>query len=514
MTPRALLSVSDKTGIVELARELAAAGIELVSTGGTATTLREAGLDVLDAADVTGQPEVMGGRVKTMHPRIMGGMLARRDVDGDMDALIELGGAPIDWVIVNLYPFRDTIARPGVTPPEAIEQIDIGGPTLVRSAAKNHAHVVVAVDPTDYPRIARAAAGAEPLELEDRARLAAKAFRHTAAYDAVIADYLSAQAGETFPETLTITLDKVQDLRYGENPHQPAAFYAHPVDTGIGTLVDAAQHQGKELSYNNIADADAALAIVREFDAPAAVIVKHVNPCGVATGADALEAWTSALAADPVSAFGGIVALNRPVDAQLAHQLCTVFLEVVIAPGYDEDALRVLATKENLRVLELDVDGPGSVDARHVASTVSGGMLLQQADVGQLTREQLDVVTKSAPTDEQLEDLLFGWRVVKHVSSNAVVLAGGGRTLGIGAGQMNRVGAAKIAIEAAGDQARGSVLASDAFFPMPDSIELAASAGITAIIQPGGSKRDPEVVAACDRLGISMVFTGVRHFRH
>ena len=512
-TSRALLSVSDKTGIVDLARGLADAGVELVSTGGTAALLREAGLECLDVSEVTGQPEVMGGRVKTIHPRVHGGLLARRDVPSDMVALAELGGAPIDWVVVNLYPFRETIARPGVTDAEAIEQIDIGGPAMIRAAAKNHAHVTVAVEPADYPRLVRAASGEEPLGDRERTAFAAKAFRHVAAYDAVIAEHLTGIAGEDFPEQLTITLDKVQDLRYGENPHQPAAFYARSGGTR-GSLVDAVQHQGKELSYNNIADADAALAIAREFDAPAAVVVKHVNPCGIATGATALEAWHAALSADPVSAFGGIVALNRPVDVELAAALCELFLEVVIAPGYDVAALELFATKPNLRVLELDVvQVPGGAE-RPDASTVSGGMLVQQRDVRMIAPTELQVVTRVVPTAAQREDLEFGWRVVKHVTSNAVVLAGEGRTYGIGAGQMNRVGAAKLAIEAAGDKARGSVLASDAFFPMPDSIGLAAEAGIAAIIQPGGSRRDDDVIAACDAAGIAMVFTGVRHFRH
>jgi phosphoribosylaminoimidazolecarboxamide formyltransferase/IMP cyclohydrolase len=426
---------------------------------------------------------------------------------------MQLGGEPIDWVVVNLYPFRETIARPGVTDAEAIEQIDIGGPAMIRAAAKNHEHVAVAVEPGDYARLVRAASGEEPLDDRARTALAAKAFRHVAAYDAVIAEHLTGIAGEDFPEQLTITLDKVQDLRYGENPHQPAAFYARAGATP-GSLVDAVQHQGKELSYNNIADADAALAIAREFDAPAAVVVKHVNPCGIATGATIAAAWHAALAADPVSAFGGIVALNRAVDAELATALCELFLEVVIAPGYDAAALGVLAAKANLRVLELDVvQAPGGAE-RPDASPVAGGMLVQARDVRMLAPTELQVVTKVAPTAAQRDDLAFGWKVVKHVTSNAVVLAGGGRTLGIGAGQMNRVGAAKLAIEAAGEAARGSVLASDAFFPMPDSIDLAAEAGIAAIIQPGGSRRDDDVIAACDAAGIAMVFTGVRHFRH
>ena len=514
---RALISVSDKTGIVDLARSLADAGVELVSTGGTARTLRDAGLVVRDVAELTEQPEVMGGRVKTLHPRIHGGLLARRDVPDDLAQLAAMGGVELDLLVVNLYPFRATIQTPGTTPEQAIEQIDIGGPAMLRAAAKNHAHVAVVVDPADYGRIAASITEAGEVPLADRAALAAKAFRHVADYDAVVAQYLTEQADEPFPEQLTITLDKVQDLRYGENPHQGAAFYADGVGAGSG-LAGARQLQGKELSYNNIADADAALAIAAEFgDEPAVAIVKHVNPCGVAVGSTVTEAWHRALAADPISAFGGIVAVTRPVDVELATALSELFLEVVLAPAFDPAALELLAAKQNLRLLEVPPPAapaaPGGSASRS-ASTVVGGMLLQQPDVHRLERTQLDIVTAAAPTDAQLDDLLFGWRVVKHVTSNAVVLAGGGSTLGIGAGQMNRVGAAKIAIEAAGDRVRGSVLASDAFFPMPDSIELAADAGISAIIQPGGSRRDADVIAACDDAGIAMAFTGIRHFRH
>jgi phosphoribosylaminoimidazolecarboxamide formyltransferase/IMP cyclohydrolase len=536
--PRALLSVSDKTGIVELARALARAGVELVSTGGTASLLRGEGLDVTDVAEVTGQPELMDGRLKTLHPRVFGGLLARPSIASDLLALDMLGSARFHLVVVNLYPFRATIAQPGCTPGEAIEQIDIGGPSMIRAAAKNHRHVAVVVDPADYDQIADAASSDGGFRGLDRFALAAKAFRHTAAYDSIIAQYLTEHVSAPddehadFPEQLTITLDKVNDLRYGENPHQPAAFYALPT-AGAGTLADAEQHQGKELSYNNIADVDAAIDILREFDEPAAVIVKHVNPCGVATGATALDAWHRALAADPISAFGGIVACNREVDGPVAEALCEIFLEVVIAPGYTDDALEVLARKPNLRVLEgadaghSDDEAMGGGAAATVVatrapvrapglavSTVSGGMLVQHADAHRLEIAQLEVVTDVHPTQEQLDDLLFAWRVVKHVTSNAIVLAADGRTLGIGAGQMNRVGSARIAIDAAGAAAIGSALASDAFFPMPDSIELAARAGITSIVQPGGSRRDADVIAACDDAGIAMVFTNVRHFRH
>jgi phosphoribosylaminoimidazolecarboxamide formyltransferase/IMP cyclohydrolase len=516
---RALISVSDKTGIVDLARVLATAGVELVSTGGTAATLRDAGLDVVDVAQLTGQPEVMGGRVKTLHPRIHGGLLARRDVPADLAELEQLGGRPIDLVVVNLYPFRATIEQSGVTPEQAIEQVDIGGPTMLRAAAKNHAHVAVVVDPADYPRIGAAIGSDAGIDARERTALAAKAFRHVAAYDAVVAQYLTELGGEPFPEQLTITLDKVQDLRYGENPHQGAAFYADGIGRGSG-LAGARQLQGKELSYNNLADADAALAIVAEFDEPAAAIVKHVNPCGVAIGETVLDAWTRAHDADPISAFGGIVACNRIVDAALAAQLAEIFLEVVLAPGYEPAALELLAARENLRVLEVEpatsanASPAGTRSTARSASTVAGGMLLQHQDVHHLERTALQIVTRATPTDEQLDDLLLGWHVVKHVMSNAVVLTSGGATVGIGAGQMNRVGAARIAIEAAGGSVRGSVLASDAFFPMPDSIELAADAGIAAIIQPGGSRRDADVIAACDAAGIAMAFTGIRHFRH
>ncbi|QQE74934.1 bifunctional phosphoribosylaminoimidazolecarboxamide formyltransferase/IMP cyclohydrolase [Brevibacillus composti] len=512
---KALISVSDKTGLVPFARRLAAAGVEIISTGGTAASLKEAGISVIGISDVTGFPEIMDGRVKTLHPNIHGGLLAVRDNESHMRQLKELNIGTIDLVVVNLYPFKETIAKPGVTYAEAIENIDIGGPTMLRSAAKNHQFVSVVVDPADYEQVAGEIEAAGDTTLETRRRLAAKVFRHTAAYDALIAGYLNETVGEVFPENLTVTYEKVQDLRYGENPHQRAAFYQEPLH-GRAAVSRAEQLHGKELSYNNINDADAALAIVREYAEPAVVAIKHSNPCGVGIGTDIREAYQKAYDADPVSIFGGIVAANRPIDEATALLMKETFLEIILAPDFTQEALDILKEKKNLRLLRLPSIAEAQPQKTAVlrVAPVAGGALVQDCDLKQLTDEEIRVVTDREPTEGELAQLKFAWKVVKHVKSNAIVLARDNMTIGVGAGQMNRVGAAKIAIEQAGDKAQGAVLASDAFFPMPDTVEAAAKAGITAIIQPGGSVRDQDSIDACNRFGIAMVFTSVRHFKH
>jgi len=512
---RALISVSDKTGIVEFASALAKAGVEIISTGGTKTLLEQNGVPVIGISDVTGFPEILDGRVKTLHPAVHSGLLAIRDSEAHRRQMQELGLGYIDLVVVNLYPFAATIAKPDVTYEEAIENIDIGGPTMLRSAAKNHAFVTVVVDAADYETVLEEIRQSGDTTLETRKRLAAKVFRHTAAYDALISEYLTRQTGERFPEKYTVTYEKVQDLRYGENPHQQAAFYRKPL-AQPGNITTAEQLHGKELSYNNINDANAALQIVKEFDQPAVVAVKHMNPCGVGIGATILEAYRKAYEADPTSIFGGIVAANREIDAETARLMHEIFLEIVIAPGFSQEALDILTKKKNIRLLKLgDAFAQGrTAESYHNVTSVEGGMLVQDNDNLQIDASNLKVVTERAPTEEELKQLLFGWKVVKHVKSNAIVLVKDDMTIGVGAGQMNRVGAARIAIEQAGEKAKGSVLASDAFFPMGDTVELAAQAGITAIIQPGGSIKDEESIAAANKYGIAMVFTGVRHFKH
>lgn len=512
---RALVSVSDKDGIVEFARGLAALGVELVSTGGTAQVLAAAGLPVRSVSDLTGFPEILGGRVKTLHPAVHAGILYRREVPEDAEQLAELGIGPIDLVVVNLYPFAATIARPGVSLAEAIENIDIGGPTMIRAAAKNYRGVGVVVNPARYQEVLVELQEQKGTLSEETAfRLAVEAFAHTAQYDAVISNYLGKilTGEEGFPAHLTLTLTKLQDLRYGENPHQRASFYGEAGAVGP-SLARARQLQGKPLSFNNINDGNAALELVREFSETTVVALKHTNPCGVATAETLPEAYRRAYAGDPVSIFGGIVAANRPVDVETARAMVEIFLEVIIAPGFEEGALEILAQKPNLRLLEVpDLLQP--VDSYLEYKRVRGGLLVQDSDAGQLDPRALKVVTRREPTAEQWQDLLFAWKVVKHVKSNAIVVAAGGRTLGIGAGQMNRVGAAQIALKQAGAQAAGSVLASDAFFPMPDTVEEAARAGVKAIIQPGGSIRDEDSIKAADEAGIAMVFTGMRHFKH
>jgi phosphoribosylaminoimidazolecarboxamide formyltransferase/IMP cyclohydrolase len=534
---RAVISVSDKRSIVELARAFIALGTEVVATGGTAELLRQQGVPVTPVEAITGMPEMLDGRVKTLHPAIHAGLLARRDDPAHLAAIQQLGIAPIDYLIVNLYPFKETIAQAGVTFAEAIEQIDIGGPAMLRAAAKNMDSVTAMVDPDDYPLLLEALRAGRPLPPAERRRLAAKVFRHTAAYDALIADYLTHQTDERFPEKLTLTYERQQTLRYGENPHQAAAFYREPLAPAV-SIAGARQLHGKELSYINVLDADAALALVREFDRPAVVAVKHTNPCGVGIAATIEVAWDKAYAADPISIFGGIVAFNRPVTAVCAERMGALFLEIIIAPAFAPEALALLQRKKNLRLLEVAMAKPtilalkgqgteGGSPLRqgapaagagraysYAVRTVSGGLLAQDPDRQPTTRADCQVITERAPGEEEWAQLLFGWTVVKHVKSNAIVLVRDDRTVGIGAGQMNRVGAARIAIAQAGDLARGAALASDAYLPMRDTVDAAAAAGVTAIIQPGGSIRDAESIAAANEAGMAMVFTGVRHFRH
>lgn len=508
---RALISVSDKTGVVEFARVLHGMGVEIVSTGGTMKTLKAAGIPVVYVSEVTGFPEIMDGRVKTLNPYIHGGILAIRDNPDHAEAMRHHKIKAIDMVVVNLYPFRQTVAKPGVTLDEAVENIDIGGPAMIRAAAKNFAFVAVVVNPDRYAKIADELTKKGEVSQEMRMELAREAYSHTAEYDAYIARYLGGQLGVgRFPDKLQLFFDKAQDLRYGENPHQQAAFYREPGYEGPGAG-GARQLHGKELSFNNIVDIEAAFNIVNEFTVPAATVIKHTNPCGTGTGESLAAAYAKAYEADPVSAFGGIVGLNREVDKATAEQIGQLFAEAVIAPGYSEEALAVLTAKKNVRLLTAKFGLEGSaLDIKRVA----GGILVQDADVCEPAEAKTTVVSKRAPTEAELRQLEFAWRVVKHVKSNAIVVAAGDRTLGVGAGQMNRVGAANIALAQAGETAKGAVLASDAFFPFRDTVDAAAKAGITAIIQPGGSVRDEESIQACDEYGIAMVFTGVRHFKH
>ncbi len=510
---RALISVFDKTGIVDFARGLVKHGVEIISTGGTFTVLEEAGIPVISVSQVTGFPEILDGRVKTLHPIIHGGLLAKRDQESHQKQLLEHGILPIDILVVNLYPFEQTIAKPDVTYDEAIENIDIGGSAMLRAAAKNHAHVTVIVDPADYDVVLERISCQEENDFSFRQRMAAKAFRHTAAYDALIANYLSKECEEKFPERLTLTYEKAQELRYGENPHQEAAFYRAPL-VKTGQIATAPQLHGKELSYNNIADANAALEIVSEFSEPTVVAVKHMNPCGVGSGENIFAAYQKAYEADPTSIFGGIVAANRPIDRQTAEHMGKLFLEIVLAPSFEPEALTLLKKKKNLRLLELGDPQVWGKGIELEMKSVGDALLIQQVDRRSLERSQCQVVTKRSPSEEEWEMLLFARKVVKHVKSNAIVLAKHGQTVGIGAGQTNRVGAARIAIREAGSRAKGAVLGSDAFFPMKDTVEVAAEAGITAIIQPGGSIRDEESIAEADRHGIAMVFTHLRNFKH
>lgn len=508
---RALISVSDKKGLIPFAKELAAVGVEIISTGGTKRELEEAGLDVTSVSDVTGFPEILDGRVKTLHPYIHGGLLAIRDNEEHVRQLQTHGIQPIDLVVVNLYPFQETIAKADVSFEEAIENIDIGGPSMLRAAAKNHHDVTVVVDPADYDKVLEEIKTSGDIQSETRRELAAKVFRHTAAYDALIAAYLTEQTGEKFPERLTLTYEKKQSLRYGENPHQQAAFYKEPLGSE-NSIAQANQLHGKELSYNNINDANAALRIINEFSGPATVAVKHMNPCGIGVGETLLEAYERAYEADPVSIFGGIVAVNRKIDIDVARKLKEIFLEIIIAPSFSQEALDLLTKKKNLRLLTVDTSS--EVKPEHQLTAVRGGVLIQEEDRYGLEDANLSVPTKREPTDEEWKALKLAWKTVKHVKSNAIVLANDKQTVGVGAGQMNRVGAAEIAIEQAGERIHGAAMASDAFFPMDDTVEAAGKAGITAIIQPGGSIRDEDSIKKADEYGIAMVFTGVRHFKH
>ncbi len=515
---KALISVTDKTGIVDFARGLKGFEVEILSTGGTAAQLREAGIDVTDVSDYTGFPEMMDGRLKTLHPKIHGGLLALRDNEGHMQAAGEHNIEMIDMVVINLYRFEDTVAKEGCSLEEAVENIDIGGPTMLRAAAKNHRFVSVVTDPADYPRIIEEMkqTGGTIAEATNFA-LATKTFQLTARYDGAISNYLGTmETGKKikkFPDTFTLQFDRAQELRYGENPHQDAAFY-RAKNAPVSSISMARQLHGKELSYNNIMDSDAAWQMACDFDIPAAVIMKHSNPCGAATSDGSLkDAYVKAMATDPVSAFGGIVSFNRPVDKETAEELAKTFLEVIIAPGFDQDAIDILTGKKNVRLLEISEPGtgrPADLDFRRVV----GGLLVQDRDPGRDDIMQAKVVTKRAPTAEEYQGLDFAWRVVKSVKSNAIVFATKDQLVGVGAGQMSRVDSVTIAKMKANLPTEGTVLASDAFFPFRDGVDMAAKAGVTAIVQPGGSIRDEEAIQAADEHGIAMIFTGTRHFRH
>ena len=508
---RAFLSVFDKTGIVEFAEGLIENGFELLSTGGTQRALEEAGLKVTNVSDITGFPECLDGRVKTLHPKIHAGILAMRSNADHMSQVSELGVGLIDIVAVNLYPFKATISKDDVTLPEAIENIDIGGPTMLRAAAKNWQDVASIVDLADYTRVL-SELGSGGIKKETKFDLCVKVFEHTAAYDALISNYLRNQNGGGFPDLLTLTYEKAQDMRYGENPHQAAAFYREPVGTS-GTLAAAKQLWGKELSFNNINDTNGAVDCLREFEEITVVASKHANPCGVGSADNVYEAYMKAYEADPVSIYGGIVAVNTQVDKKTAEEMVKIFLEIIIAPSFSEDALEVLKTKKNLRLLEL----PGiSSKVRDTAVDLKkplGGLLVQQIDT-KLLGGELKVVTKRQPSEKEIEDCLFAWKLVKHIKSNGISVAKDNASLGLGPGQVSRIWAAQAALERAGEKAKGGALASDAYFPFDDCVRLAAKYGITAVIQPGGSIRDEDSIKACDELGISMIFTGMRHFKH
>lgn len=516
---RALISVSDKTGIVELAKELTELGVEIISTGGTFKKLTEEGVKATEISELTGFPECLDGRVKTLHPAVHAGLLAMRNNPEHMKQLEKLNIKPIDLVIVNLYPFKATILKDGVTRDEAVENIDIGGPTMLRAAAKNYQDVAVVVDPADYKTVMRELKETGSVSLDTKFYLMQKVFMHTSNYDTMIAGYLKKERGDqSLPETLTMTFEKVQDMRYGENPHQAAAFYRE-IGKKKGALVDAEQLNGKELSFNNINDTNGALELLKEFTEPTVVACKHGNPCGVGSADTLMEAWRKAYEADKVSIFGGIVVVNREVTGELAQEMKKIFLEVIVAPSYAPEALEILRTKKNVRVLRLsDISVPQDPQAYDLKK-VNGGLIVQTIDSKLLPEEDLQVMTKTAPTKEQMEDLLFAWKMVKYVKSNGIALAKGKQSVGIGPGQVNRVWAAKQAMEHAAeligpDAAKGAVMASDAFFPFDDCVEAAHEAGITAIIQPGGSVRDQDSIDKCNEYGIAMVFTGMRHFRH
>jgi phosphoribosylaminoimidazolecarboxamide formyltransferase / IMP cyclohydrolase len=519
---RALISVFDKMGIVEFAKRLAALRIEILSTGGTSKLLREAGVEVRDVSDFTGWPEMLGGRVKTLHPKVHGGLLYRRKHAEDEKQAAEHGIAPIDLVVVNLYPFEATAAKAGLTAEELIENIDIGGPTMLRSAAKNFESVTVVTDPADYARVAGELESARETSLPTRMELARKVFATTSLYDGMITtelERLSAASGHVvlaekplLPERVHIALRRQHELRYGENPHQAAALYV-PAGRAPEGLAAAKQLQGKELSYNNFVDLEAARSLAEEFKKPAAVIIKHNNPCGTAEQATLRDAYLKAYACDPISAFGGVLAFNTVVDAGTAEEVAKLFVECIVAPGFDEKAKAIFAAKKNLRLLELPAGGL-EPERELQLKRILGGMLVQQPDLGELSDAELRTVTKRVPTAEEMHTMRFAWKVSKHVKSNAIVFARESATLGVGAGQMSRVDSVKLAVMKAQVPLQGSVVASDAFFPFPDGVEEAAKVGATAVIQPGGSVRDGDVIAAADRLGLAMVFTGMRHFLH
>ncbi len=510
---RALISVSDKAGIVEFAQELSRLGVKIISTGGTATRLRDNGVDVIGISDVTGFPECLDGRVKTLHPAVHGGILAMREKSDHMKQLADLNIETIDIVAINLYPFKETILKPSVTLANAIENIDIGGPTMLRSAAKNHKDVIVICDPKDYGQVVKELEENGEVSYATKYKLALKVFQHTAAYDAMISDYLRKEIDAELPDNLTLTFEKAQELRYGENPHQKGYYYKEikPCD---GALVNAVQLHGKELSFNNINDTNGALETLKEFEEPAVVAVKHANPCGVGIGFDLCDAYVKAYKADPVSIYGGIVAANRTIDELTAAEINKIFVEIVIAPDFTEEALAILTTKKNIRLLKLDHILTQAPKDTYDMKKVSGGLLIQQSDSNLYEEADIKVVTDRIPTEREMEDMKFAMKVVKHIKSNGIVLAKDGKTIGIGPGQTNRVWAIENAIRQATENTEGAVLASDAFFPFDDNVIAAAKAGVTAVIQPGGSIHDEDCIKKANELGIAMVFTGVRHFKH
>ncbi|MBE7030355.1 MAG: bifunctional phosphoribosylaminoimidazolecarboxamide formyltransferase/IMP cyclohydrolase [Ruminococcaceae bacterium] len=514
MAKRALISVSDKTGVVEFAKNLAELGFEIISTGGTQKAIAEAGIPVINVSDITGFPECLDGRVKTLHPNIHAGVLAMRSNPDHMRQLEELGVETIDVVAINLYPFKQTILKEGVELEEAIENIDIGGPTMIRAAAKNYQDVAVVVDPADYDTVISELRENGAVKKETKFLLAYKVFEHTSAYDTLIATYLRKQNGLTgFPDTFTMTFEKAQDLRYGENPHQAAMYYKE-VSTKTGVITAAKQLHGKELSYNNINDTNGALELLKEFDVPTVVAVKHANPCGVASADNIYDAYVRAYEADPVSIFGGIVAANCEVDGKTAEEMAKIFLEIIIAPSFSEEAMEILTKKKNLRLLELkDIEKPFDKEETRMIK-VPGGLLVQELDTDIYDEEELVCVTDVKPTEEQMKDLLFAWKLVKHTKSNGITLAKDLQSVGIGPGQTNRITALELCIKYGGEKVAGSVMGSDAFFPFPDCVETAHQAGISAIIQPGGSVRDQESIDACNKYGIPMLFTKMRHFKH
>ncbi len=510
---RAIISVSDKTGIIEFARKLESLEIEIISTGGTAKSLSDAGIKVIPISEITGFPECLDGRVKTLHPNIHGGLLAIRDNPLHMSTLEELNIKAIDMVVVNLYPFKKTIEKEACTISDAIENIDIGGPSMLRAAAKNNKYLTVVCDPEDYKKVALEIEEKGQVSEKTRFELAAKVFSHTAHYDALIANYLWEKANlPKYPDLLTYTFEKVQDLRYGENPHQEAAFYKDTCKTK-GALNNSVQLNGKELSFNNINDANGALELLKEFKETACVAVKHANPCGVAIGKDIYDAYIKAYKGDPVSIFGGIVAVNEEIDEKTAAEMVKIFLEIIIAPSYSDEALKILKKKKNLRVLMLK-DILYRPDRGLDLKKVNGGLLVQDLDYKDFELDDIKYVTNIKPSDKEMEDLIFAWKVVKHVKSNAIVIAKDGRTIGIGPGQTNRIWSAEMSIDRSGEEIKDAVLASDAFFPFPDVVEAASKAGVKAIIQPGGSLKDEESIAMCNEKKLSMIFTGMRHFKH